>query len=144
MYLAVGLFWYRLNEIQAIYSISKSICIPLKHCCCLLSEGYTCTKFRLKTGFEKNTLVQNHWWCQDLMPRPVHSSELINYGFKSARAGHVSAESIVMAFKQESHCLHKSSGSEEEEVWLHAFLLHQHAPPSKKKASHGARLINRL
>lgn len=29
-------------------------------------------------------------------------------------AGHVSAESIVMAFKQESYCLHKSSGSEEE------------------------------
>lgn len=38
-----------------------------------------------------------------------------------------------MAFKQESHCLHKSSGSEEEEIWLHVFMLHQHAPPSKNK-----------
>lgn len=52
-------------------------------------------------------------------------------------AGHVYAESIVMAFKQESHCLHKSSGSEEEEVWLHVLLLHQNAPTSKKHITWG-------
>lgn len=67
----------------------------------------------------------------------VNPGELISYCLKSRHAGHVCAESMVMAFKQESHCLHKSAGTEKEEVWLQ---MHPHphpAPLNKKKKSRG-------
>lgn len=65
----------------------------------------------------------------------VNPAELISYCLKSRHAGHVSAESIVMAFKQEPHCPHKSARTEGEEVRLHGLL--QLYPPKQKKLTRG-------
>lgn len=73
----------------------------------------------------------------------VNPAELISYCLKSRHAGHVSAESIVMAFKQEPHCPHKSVRTEGEEVRLHG-LLQTPPHPETGKTHSGSHFRNRL
>lgn len=85
---------------------------------------------------------KNHSATESLMvsrsDASVNPAELISYCLRSRHAGHVSAESIVMAFKQEPHCPRKSARTEGEQVRLHGLLQ---VPPHPRNRRNSGGLI---
>lgn len=92
---------------------------------------------------------KNHSATESLMvsrsDASVNPAELISYCLKSRHAGHVSAESIVMAFKQDPHCPHKSARTGGGEVRLHGLLQVPPPPTPETEQTHsGSYFMSRL